>query len=62
MSIFLIMYVEVYETFFAAPFPARTAIQAGALPDGIAVEIECTAKKCGAIGITVAKVGEAEVR
>ena len=36
---------EVYATFFAAPFPARTTIQAGALPGGIAVEIECIAKK-----------------
>jgi 2-iminobutanoate/2-iminopropanoate deaminase len=36
---------EVYSTFFAAPFPARTTIQAGALPGGIAVEIECIAKK-----------------
>jgi 2-iminobutanoate/2-iminopropanoate deaminase len=36
---------EVYERFFAAPFPARTTIQAGALPGGIAVEIECIAKK-----------------
>ena len=36
---------EVYKTFFAAPFPARTTIQAGALPGGIAVEIECIAKK-----------------
>ena len=35
---------EVYATYFAAPFPARTTIQAGALPGGIAVEIECTAK------------------
>jgi 2-iminobutanoate/2-iminopropanoate deaminase len=35
----------VYETFFSAPFPARTTIQAGALPGGIAVEIECIAKK-----------------
>jgi 2-iminobutanoate/2-iminopropanoate deaminase len=35
---------EVYETFFAAPFPARTTIQAGALPGGIAVEIQCIAK------------------
>jgi 2-iminobutanoate/2-iminopropanoate deaminase len=35
---------EVYATFFQAPFPARTTIQAGALPGGIAVEIECTAK------------------
>ncbi|HKW40682.1 MAG TPA: Rid family detoxifying hydrolase [Gemmatimonadales bacterium] len=36
---------EVYETFFVAPFPARTTIQAGALPGGIAVEIECIAKQ-----------------
>ena len=36
---------EVYKTFFVAPFPARTTIQAGALPGGIAVEIECIAKK-----------------
>ena len=36
---------EVYETFFSAPFPARTTIQAGALPGGIAIEIECIAKK-----------------
>ena len=36
---------EVYATFFAAPFPARTTIQAGALPGGIAVEIECIAKQ-----------------
>ena len=36
---------EVYKSFFAAPFPARTTIQAGALPGGIAVEIECIAKQ-----------------
>jgi len=36
---------EVYRTYFTAPFPARTTIQAGALPGGIAVEIECIAKK-----------------
>jgi 2-iminobutanoate/2-iminopropanoate deaminase len=36
---------EVYQTYFKAPFPARTTIQAGALPGGIAVEIECVAKK-----------------
>ena len=36
---------EVYETFFTQPFPARTTIQAGALPGGIAVEIECIARK-----------------
>jgi len=36
---------EVYKTYFSAPFPARTTIQAGALPGGIAVEIECIARK-----------------
>jgi len=36
---------EVYSTYFKAPFPARTTIQAGALPGGIPVEIECIAKK-----------------
>ncbi|HET9387427.1 MAG TPA: RidA family protein [Gemmatimonadales bacterium] len=36
---------EVYGTYFTKPFPARTTIQAGALPGGIAVEIECIAKK-----------------
>jgi 2-iminobutanoate/2-iminopropanoate deaminase len=41
---------EVYATYFSAPFPARTTIQAGALPGGIAVEIECIAKKAGGTG------------
>jgi 2-iminobutanoate/2-iminopropanoate deaminase len=36
---------EVYATYFTAPPPARTTIQAGALPGGIAVEIECIAKR-----------------
>lgn len=36
---------DVYATFFTPPFPARTTIQAGALPGGIAVEIECIARK-----------------
>lgn len=35
---------EVYATQFTAPYPARTTIQAGALPRGFAVEIECTAR------------------
>lgn len=35
---------EVYATYFEAPYPARTTIQAGALPAGIAVEIECVAR------------------
>jgi 2-iminobutanoate/2-iminopropanoate deaminase len=36
---------EVYKSFFKAPYPARTTIQAGALPGGIAVEIECIAHR-----------------
>ncbi len=36
---------EVYATFFEKPYPARTTIQAGALPNDISVEIECIAKK-----------------
>ena len=36
---------EVYRTYFEAPYPARTTIQAGALPLGFAVEIECIAHK-----------------
>jgi 2-iminobutanoate/2-iminopropanoate deaminase len=35
---------EVYATYFQPPYPARTTIQAGALPAGIAVEIECVAR------------------
>jgi len=35
---------EVYKTYFQTPFPARTTIQAGALPRGFAVEIECVAR------------------
>ena len=36
---------EVYGRTFTAPFPARTTIQAGALPGGISVEIECVARR-----------------
>ena len=36
---------EVYAQAFSAPYPARTTIQAGALPGGIAVEIECIARR-----------------
>jgi 2-iminobutanoate/2-iminopropanoate deaminase len=35
---------DVYTTYFTAPYPARTTIQAGALPRGFGVEIECVAK------------------
>ncbi|OPX95878.1 MAG: Enamine/imine deaminase [Syntrophorhabdus sp. PtaB.Bin006] len=31
---------EVYETFFAYPFPARATVQVGALPRGALVEID----------------------
>ena len=36
---------EVYASTFKPPYPARTTIQAGALPGGISVEIECIAHK-----------------
>jgi 2-iminobutanoate/2-iminopropanoate deaminase len=36
---------EVYAAFFGAHRPARTTIQAGALPGGIGVEIDCIARK-----------------
>jgi 2-iminobutanoate/2-iminopropanoate deaminase len=36
---------EVYARTFTSPYPARTTIQAGALPGGIAVEIECIARR-----------------
>ena len=36
---------EVYAKQFSQPAPARTTIQAGALPGGISVEIECIAQK-----------------
>lgn len=36
---------EVYSSMFQAPYPARTTIQAGALPGGIPVEIECIARQ-----------------
>lgn len=34
---------EVYRSHFAAPYPARTVIQAAALPRGFSVEVECIA-------------------
>ena len=36
---------EVYASFFAEPFPARSAVAAKALPKGALVEIECIAAK-----------------
>jgi 2-iminobutanoate/2-iminopropanoate deaminase len=35
----------VYAAAFSKPYPARTTIQAGALPGGISVEIECVARR-----------------
>jgi 2-iminobutanoate/2-iminopropanoate deaminase len=37
-------YNEVYVEFFAAPYPARTSVQAG-LPAGVLVEIEALARR-----------------
>jgi 2-iminobutanoate/2-iminopropanoate deaminase len=34
---------EVYSEFFSDPLPARSAIEAGALPRNVLVEVECTA-------------------
>ena len=36
---------EVYATFFAEPFPVRSAVAVKALPKGALVEIECIAAK-----------------
>lgn len=36
---------EVYSDFFAAPFPARSAVAVKTLPKGASVEIECVAVK-----------------
>jgi 2-iminobutanoate/2-iminopropanoate deaminase len=36
---------EVYASYFDGDFPARTTIQAGALPGGFLVEIECVAAR-----------------
>lgn len=36
---------EVYATFFAAPFPARSAVAVKTLPKGALVEVECIAVK-----------------
>lgn len=36
---------QVYESFFTAPYPARSAVQVAALPKGAAIEIECVAVK-----------------
>ena len=36
---------EIYASYFKAPFPSRTTIQAAALPGGMMVEIDCIARK-----------------
>ena len=36
---------EVYASYFAEPFPARSCVQVAALPKGVNVEIEFLAKK-----------------
>ena len=36
---------EVYAEFFAAPFPARSAVAVKTLPKGALVEIECIAAR-----------------
>lgn len=35
----------VYETFFKAPFPARSCVAVAAIPKGAGVEIECIAQR-----------------
>ena len=35
----------IYETFFTAPFPARSCVQVAAIPKGAKLEIECIAVK-----------------
>ncbi len=36
---------EVYATYFAEPFPARSCVQVAALPKGVNVEVELLARK-----------------
>lgn len=36
---------KVYETFFSAPYPARSCVEVAAIPKGAKVEIECIAVK-----------------
>jgi len=35
----------IYESFFAAPYPARSCVQVAAIPKGAKLEIECIAVK-----------------
>jgi 2-iminobutanoate/2-iminopropanoate deaminase len=34
---------KIYESFFKAPFPARSCVQVAAIPKGCKLEIECIA-------------------
>lgn len=34
---------KIYESFFTSPFPARSCVQAAAIPKGAKIEIECIA-------------------
>ncbi|MDR1939979.1 MAG: RidA family protein [Clostridiales bacterium] len=36
---------EIYAKYFAAPYPARSAVEVAALPKGALIEIECIAAK-----------------
>ncbi len=36
---------KVYESFFSAPYPARSCVEVAAIPKGAKVEIECIAIK-----------------
>ncbi len=36
---------QVYESFFALPYPARSCVQVAAIPKGAKLEIECIAKR-----------------
>ena len=36
---------RIYESFFTAPYPARSCVQVAAIPKGAKIEIECIAVK-----------------
>ena len=50
---------EVYAQYFTAPYPARAAFQAAALPKGARVEIEAVAVISGSCGSSAASLPEA---
>ena len=49
---------EVYAKYFTAPYPARAAFQAAALPKGARVEIEAVAVISGSCGSSAASLPE----